>query len=163
MGKYHEFLEAYQKAYPLVRKQLMYEQANKLWKDLKLDSHLWEEKYKMKMSELKLLAIKNHGQNLKSFTQTKLSFGKAKVTAKVIDSPTENVNSEEPQLPNENGKSNSGRFYRKVVVFSMRQMSIVKCYIFVLFVNITELHSFVELQLYVLSLNWFNLKLFLIT
>ena len=135
MGQYHDFLEIYRKAYPLVRKQLMYEQANKLWKDLKLDPQLWEGKYKMKMSELKLLAIKNQGQNLKSFTQTKLSFGKAKVTAKKIDSPTENVNSEEPQLPNsnENGKSNSGRFYRKVVVFSMRQMCIMKSYIFVVF------------------------------
>ena len=37
----------------------MYEQANKLWKDLKLDPHLWEGKYKMKMNKLKLLAIKN--------------------------------------------------------------------------------------------------------
>ena len=90
----------------------MYEQANKLWKDLKLDSHLFEEKYKMKMNELKLLSIQNRGQNLKTFTQPKLSFGKAKVSAKIIDSPTTSVNSE-PQLPNsnENVISNSGRFY----------------------------------------------------
>ena len=59
MGKYNDFMEAYQKAYAHVRKQLMYENANKLWKDLKLDKHLFEEKYKMKMNELKLLAIKN--------------------------------------------------------------------------------------------------------
>ena len=59
----------------------MYEQANKLQKDLKLDPHLWEGKYKMKMNELKLLAIKNQGQNLKCFSQTKLSFAKAKPTS----------------------------------------------------------------------------------
>jgi hypothetical protein len=38
--------------------------------------HLFEEKYKMKMNELKLLAIKNQGQSLKGFTQHKLSFSK---------------------------------------------------------------------------------------
>ena len=36
----------------------MYEKANKLWNDMKLDKHLFEEKYKMKMNELKLLAIR---------------------------------------------------------------------------------------------------------
>ena len=124
MGKYQDFIEAYRKAYCHVRKQLLYEQANKLWKDLKLDPHLWEEKYKMKMRELKLLSLKNEGQSLKSFTQSKLSFGKEKVSAKKVDSQPKSVNSEESQLPttsNENGKSNSGRFYRKV--FLMRQKS----------------------------------------
>ena len=119
MGKYHDFLEAYKKAYPLVRKQLLYEQANKLWKDLKLDSHLWEEKYKMKMNELKLLGIKNQGQNLKCFSQTKLSFAKATATVTVNkDSPTESESKkpEESQVPisNEDEKLNSGRCYRKV-------------------------------------------------
>ena len=121
MGKYHDFLEAYQKAYAHVRRQLLFEQANKLWKDLKLDPHLWEEKYKMKMNELKLLAIKNQGQNLKCFTQTKLSFAKAKPSATVTvnkDSPIENESKkpEESQVStsNEDGKLNSGRFYRKV-------------------------------------------------
>ena len=119
MGKYHDFLEAYQKAYAHVRRQLLFEQANKLWKDLKLDPHLWEEKYKMKMNELKLLAIKNHGENLKCFSQTKLSFAKATVTVTVNkDSPTESESKkpEESQVPtsNEDGKLNSGRFYRKV-------------------------------------------------
>ena len=59
MGQYRNFIEAYQKAYAHVTRQLMYKQANKLWKDLKLDPHLWEGKYKMKMNKLKLLAIKN--------------------------------------------------------------------------------------------------------
>ena len=125
MGKYHDFLEAYQKAYPHVRRQLMYEQANKLWKDLKLDPHLWEEKYKMKMNELKLLAIKNQGQNLKCFTQPKLSFAKATTVTHTSlqpstvnkDSPTESENKkpEESQVPisNEDGKLNSSRFYKK--------------------------------------------------
>ena len=128
MGKYHDFLEAYQKAYAHVRRQLLFEQANKLWKDLKLDPHLWEEKYKMKMNELKLLAIKNHGENLKYFSQTKLSFAKATTTVTHTDlqpsnvnkdSPTESENKkpEESQVPisNEDGKLNSGRFYRKVL------------------------------------------------
>ena len=82
----------------------MYEKANKLWNDMKLDKHLFEEKYKMKMNELKLLAIKNQGQSLKGFTQPKLSFSKAPKK----DSP-------ESQVPtsNEDGKSNSVRFYKK--------------------------------------------------
>ena len=119
MGKYHDFLEAYQKAYAHVTRQLMYKQANKLWKDLKLDPHLWEGKYKMKMNELKLLAIKNQGQNLKCFSQTKLSFAKATATVTVNKNSTaesESKKPEEPQVPNSNedGKLNSGRLYRKV-------------------------------------------------
>ena len=34
MGKYHDFMEAYQKACAHVRKQLMNENGNKLWKFL---------------------------------------------------------------------------------------------------------------------------------
>ena len=56
------------------------------------------------MNELKLLAIKNQGQSLKGFTQPKLRFSKAKEAPK-NDSP-------EP-TSNEDGKSNSGRFYKK--------------------------------------------------
>ena len=74
MGQYRDFIEAYQKAYPHVRRQLMYEQANKLWKDLKLDPHLWEGKYKMKMNKLKLLAIKNGSPDISPNTSGSATF-----------------------------------------------------------------------------------------
>ena len=114
MGKYDDFMEAYKKAYAHVRKQLLYENANKLWKDLKLDKHLWEGKYKMKMNELKLLAIKNQEKSMNNFTQPKLSFSKEKLAPKK-DSPIQNDNTEESQVvtANEDGKSNIGRFYKK--------------------------------------------------
>ena len=68
----------------------------------------------MKMTELKSLSIKNQGQSLKSFTQPKLSFSKAVAAKK--DSPIQSTNKEESQVPtaNEDGKSNSGRFYKKL-------------------------------------------------
>ena len=58
----------------------------------------------MKMNELKLLAIKNQDKVWKVFIQPKLSFSKAPKKY-----------SPESQVPtsNEDGKSNSGRFYKK--------------------------------------------------
>ena len=66
--------------------------------------HLFEEKYKMKMNKLKLLAIKNQDKVWKVFIQPKLSFSKAPKK----DSP-------ESQVPtsNEDGNSNNGRFHKK--------------------------------------------------
>ena len=107
-----DFMEAYKKAYAHVRKQLMYENANKLWKDLKLDKHLWEEKYKMKLNELKLLSIKTQEKSLNNFTQPKLSFSNAKAAPKK-DSSIQSTQESQVPTSNEDGKSNSGRFYKK--------------------------------------------------
>ena len=66
--------------------------------------HPFEEKYKIKMNELQLLATKNQGQSVKSFTQPKLSFSKA---------PKKDFPESQVPTSNEDGKSNSGRFYKK--------------------------------------------------
>ena len=80
MTKYGEFIEAYKKAFPLVRKKLQYEQANKIWSALKkLKPDEFEQQFKEKMSEFKLLTAGNCLKNLKTFTQSRLSFGKAKI------------------------------------------------------------------------------------
>jgi len=77
MTKYDEFIQAYQKAYPNVRKQLQYEQAIKIWQDLKAKPEDFDERFRAKMTELKVLRMKNNSQSMKSFTQTKLNFGRA--------------------------------------------------------------------------------------
>ena len=84
MTKYEEFLEAYKNAYPYVRKQLQYEQAQKLWKSLKSEPEKFEEKLREKMSEMKVLHKKNSTQNLKFFTQSKLNFGRVWVSQLLI-------------------------------------------------------------------------------
>ena len=85
MGNYTEFIEAYKKAYPHIRKKLQYEQANKLWGVLKMKPEEFEQRFHEKMSELKVLETQRLGKNLKMFTQSKLSFGnvKPKVSASV--------------------------------------------------------------------------------
>ena len=83
MGNYTDFIEAYKKAYPHIRKKLQYEQANKLWGVLKMKPEEFEQRFHEKMSELKVLETQRLGKNLKMFTQSKLSFGnvKSKVSA----------------------------------------------------------------------------------
>ena len=80
MSKYGEFIEAYKKAFPHVSKKLQYEQANKIWSALKkLKPDEFEQQFNEKMSEFKLLTAGNCLKNLKSFSQSRLSFGKAKI------------------------------------------------------------------------------------
>ena len=112
MTKYDEFIEAYRKAYPHVRKKLQYDQAIELWKTLKSNPDEFEERYKKKMSELKLLQIENHGHTLKSFSQPKLNFGKVNVVAAkpVLQNPPEIAVA---STSNENMASHSGRFSEK--------------------------------------------------
>ena len=80
MTRYDEFIDAYRKAYPLISKKSQYEKAIKIWKDLKSEPESFEENLKKKMSELKVLRVQNNSQNLKTFSQTKLNFGRASVS-----------------------------------------------------------------------------------
>ena len=77
MTQYSQFIEAYRLAYPQIRKQLQYEQANKVWQDLKMKPEEFEKKFCEKMAELKVLRAKNNSQSLKTLTQAKLNFGRA--------------------------------------------------------------------------------------
>ena len=76
MTKYDDFIEAYRLAYPHIRKKLQYDQAIELWNDLKTNLDNFDERFKKKMTELKFLRAQNNSQSLKSFTQSKLNFGK---------------------------------------------------------------------------------------
>ena len=76
MTKYDDFIEAYRLAYPHIRKKLQYEQAIELWNDLKTNPDNFDERFKKKMTDLKFLRAQNNSQSLKSFTQSKLNFGK---------------------------------------------------------------------------------------
>ena len=77
MTKYGEFIEAYKKAVPHIRKKLQYEQANKIWNDLKKKPDEFDQQFNEKMQEFKLMEAGNCLKNLKSFRQSRLNFGKA--------------------------------------------------------------------------------------
>ena len=80
MSKYGEFIEAYKKAVPNIRKKLQYEQANQIWNDLKKKPD-FDQQFCEKMQEFKLMEAGNSLKNLKSFQQSRLNFGKVKVPA----------------------------------------------------------------------------------
>ena len=130
MTKYGEFIEAYKKAFPLVRKKLQYEQANKIWSALKkLKPDEFEQQFKEKMSEFKLLTAGNCLKNMKTFTQSRLSFGKAKIPvvsccegdqtceASTSQQKTNELVSEKSATV-ESSASNSGRFIEQFIYFN---------------------------------------------
>ena len=78
MGKYNEFLAHFPK-------KRQYEQANREWNILTKEPLKFDEKFKEKMTELKVLQIDAKGKNFKSFSQTKLNFDRA--TESTIQSP----------------------------------------------------------------------------
>ena len=52
MGKYHDFLEAYRKAYAEIPKKRQYEQANEKWASLRKEPEKFEESFKKTDEEL---------------------------------------------------------------------------------------------------------------
>ena len=76
MTKYDDFIEAYRLAYPHIWKKLQYDQAIELWNNMKTNPDNFDERFKKQMIELQCLRTQNNSQSLKSFTQSKLNFGK---------------------------------------------------------------------------------------
>jgi hypothetical protein len=59
MTKYGESIEAYKKAVPHIRKKLQYEQANKIWNDLKQKPEEFDQQFRENMQEFKLMEAGN--------------------------------------------------------------------------------------------------------
>ena len=90
MTKYGEFIEAYKKAVPHIRKKLQYEQGNKIWNDLKKNwkkPEEFDQQFREKMQEFKLMEAGCNLKNLKTFQQSRLNFGKVKVPAETAPAP----------------------------------------------------------------------------